>query len=420
MVLPTPGDPVNASLTDPPTPSRDDKLTRILPSKAQHSPRILDTRSIMAQQMKWLGAMDPRDSKLNLLLLAVPTTLYFNYFQHDSSMAFASSLVAIMPLAFLMGRATEEIALRTSESLGGLLNATFGNAAEMIIALLLIYSAYQNKGTDTEFFYLQLVQASIIGSILGNLLLVMGLAFVWGGIHFTEQKFSKTQVSSNGSLLLLSMIVLIVPTVFQSTVGGESGEEGVRNLSRIAAVILLLIYCLFLFFQFRSHEHLFATEGSHHEEPEMSQRDAIILLVVATILVSWMAEILVHSVEEAADKLELPHIFIGVILLPLFGNAAEHFTAVTVAGKDKMDLSFAISMGSSTQIAVFVAPMMVIFAWGLGVPLTFEFGMIETVSAFLSGLIVNSIAADGKSNWLEGAMLLASYAVLGAAFLFHP
>ena len=152
----------------------------------------------------------------------------------------------------------------------------------------------------------------------------------------------------------------------------------------------------------------------------MSQRDAIILLVVATILVSWMAEILVHSVEEAADKLELPHIFIGVILLPLFGNAAEHFTAVTVAGKDKMDLSFAISMGSSTQIAVFVAPMMVIFAWGLGVPLTFEFGMIETVSAFLSVLIVNSIAADGKSNWLEGAMLLATYAFLGAAFLFHP
>ena len=140
--------------------------------------------------MKWLGAMSPRNSKLNLLLLAVPTTIYFNYIQHDSSMAFASSLVAIMPLAFLMGRATEEIALRTSESLGGLLNATFGNAAEMIIALLLISSAYQNKGTETGFFYLQLVQASIIGSILGNLLLVMGLAFVWGGIHHTEQKLN--------------------------------------------------------------------------------------------------------------------------------------------------------------------------------------------------------------------------------------
>ena len=137
-------------------------------------------------------------------------------------------------------------------------------------------------------------------------------------------------------------------------------------------------------------------------------------------MVSWMAEILVHSVEYAADDMGLPHLFIGVILLPLFGNAAEHFTAVVVAGKDKMDLSFAISMGSSTQIAVFVAPLMIIVAWILEVPMTFEFGMLETMSAFLSVLIVNIIAADGKSNWLEGAMLLGTYLVLGAAFLFHP
>ena len=194
----------------------------------------------------------------------------------------------------------------------------------------------------------------------------------------------------------------------------------VEDLSRIAAVILLLVYALFLLFQFRTHVHLFATDGSHHEDPEMTQRDSVILLVVATVMVSWMAEILVHSVEYAAEDFGLPHLFIGVILLPLFGNAAEHFTAVTVAGKDKMDLSFAISMGSSTQIAVFIAPLMVIIAWLLGVPLTFEFGMLETVSAFLAVLIVNSIAADGKSNWLEGAMLLSAYGVLAAAFLFHP
>ena len=374
----------------------------------------------MKRQVSWLKAMNPRETKLNILLLAVPVTVYFNYIEQDSSLAFFSSLVAIMPLAFLMGRATEEIALRTSESIGGLLNATFGNAAEMIIALLLIYSAYQEVDPEVQMFYIHLVQASLIGSILGNLLLVMGLAFVWGGIHFPEQKFSETQVSSNGSLLLLSMIVLIIPTVFHSSVGGEVGDDALQNLSHIAALILLLIYGMFLYFQFRSHVHLFATDGSHHEEPEMTQRDAAILLVVATVLVSWMAEILVHSVESAADDMGLPHLFIGVILLPLFGNAAEHFTAVSVAAKDKMDLSFAISMGSSTQIAVFVAPMMVVFALFLGVPLTFEFGMIETVSAFLAVLIVNSIASDGKSNWLEGAMLLASYAVLGAAFLFHP
>ena len=371
--------------------------------------------------ISWVRAMDPRVTKLNILLLALPATCYYAYVEHDESMAFFSSLVAIMPLAFLMGRATEEIALRTSESVGGLLNATFGNAAEMIIAFLAIYAASQAAvGSSTESTMIHLVQASLIGSILGNLLLVMGLAFVWGGIHHSEQKFSETQVSSNGSLLLLAMMVLIIPAVFNSTVGGQEGADGVTNLSHIAAVVLLIMYGLFLFFQFRTHVELFATESHDHENPEMSQRDAIILLVVATVLVSWMAEVLVHSVETAADEMGLPHLFIGVILLPLFGNAAEHFTAVTVAAKDKMDLSFAISMGSSTQIAVFVAPMMIIIAWILGVPLTFEFGMLETVSAFLAVLIVNIIASDGKSNWLEGALLLGAYVVLGAAFLFHP
>ncbi|MGB1461362.1 MAG: calcium/proton exchanger [Candidatus Thalassarchaeaceae archaeon] len=374
----------------------------------------------MSESVSWLKAMDPRETKLNILLLALPITLYFNYVDENLSMAFFSSLIAIMPLAFLMGRATEEIALRTTESLGGLLNATFGNAAELIIAVLLILEASRVADPETQSFFIHLVQASLIGSILGNLLLVMGLAFVWGGIHHSEQKYSETQVSSNGSLLLLSMIVLVIPTVFHSSVGGEAGDSRVLDLSHIAAAILLLVYALFLLFQFRTHVHLFATDGSHHEEPEMTQRDSIILLVVATVLVSWMAEILVHSVESAAEDFGLPHLFIGVILLPLFGNAAEHFTAVTVAGKDKMDLSFAISMGSSTQIAVFIAPLMVIIAWALGVPLTFEFGILETVSAFLAVLIVNSIAADGKSNWLEGAMLLSSYGVLAAAFLFHP
>ena len=379
--------------------------------------------SHMSSEISWVQAMNPRDSKLNLLLIALPITLYFAYIAHDESMSFVFSLLAIMPLAFLMGRATEEIALYTSESLGGLLNATFGNAAEMIIALLAIYTASKAaSGSDTEALMVGLVQASLIGSILGNILLVMGLAFLWGGINFPEQKFSETQVSSNGSLMLLAMIVLIIPTVFNSTVGGIEGEEGVMRLSHVAAVVLLFLYGLFLYFQFKSHVDLFATETHGHEAPEMSKRDAIILLVVATILVSWMAEILVHSVEYAAsdDGLGLPHLFIGVILLPLFGNAAEHFTAVVVAGKDKMDLSFAISMGSSTQIAVFVAPMMILVAWALDVPLTFEFGLLETVSAFLAVLIVNIIASDGKSNWLEGAMLLGTYLVLGAAFLFYP
>ncbi len=380
----------------------------------------------MSESVGVMKALDPRETKLNILLLAIPLTCYFRYIEHDSTLAFFTSMISIMPLAFLMGRATEEIALRTSESLGGLLNATFGNAAEFIIAIFAIFAAYEgikngtDAGLETAETMVHLVQASLIGSILGNLLLVLGLAFVWGGIHFEEQEFSETQVSSNGSLLLLAVMVLVIPTVFHEAVPGDEGPQGVKNLSHLAAVILLALYGLFLYFQFKSHSHLFATDGSHNEEPEMTKKNAIRLLVLATIFVSWMAEILVHSVESAADDVGLPHLFIGVILLPLFGNAAEHFTAVSVAAKNKMDLSFAIAVGSSTQIAVFVAPLMVVIAWLLDVPLTFEFGILETVSVFLAVMITNLIAQDGKSNWLEGAMLLGSYAILGAAFYFHP
>ncbi|MDC3258599.1 calcium/proton exchanger [bacterium] len=365
-------------------------------------------------------AFDPRESKLNILLLAVPATVYFNYFQHDENLSFITSMIAIMPLAFLMGKATEEIALRTSESVGGLLNATFGNAAEIIICVLALMTAAENAGTETEEIMINIVKASLIGSILGNLLLVMGLSFVWGGLHHSEQKFSETQVSSNGSLLLLSVIVLIIPTVFNFTVDGTAGDDGVEKLSHAAAVVLLAIYGFFLLFQLKTHSHLFATENAHHEDPNMDQKDAIILLIIATILVSWMAEILVHSVESAAEEYHLPYLFIGVILLPLFGNAAEHFTAVSVAAKNKMDLSFAISIGSSTQIAVFVAPLMVVIAWILDLPLTFEFGILETIAVFLAVTIANLTAADGKSNWLEGLMLLGTYAILGLAFYFHP
>ena len=365
-------------------------------------------------------AFDPRESKLNILLIAVPLTVYFNYIAHDPNISFITSMIAIMPLAFLMGKATEEIALRTSESVGGLLNATFGNAAEMILALFALYAASTTTSPETAENMIHLVQASLIGSILGNLLLVMGLSFVWGGMHHSEQSFSETQVSSNSSLLLLAVIVLIIPTVFNFTVEGTAGDDGVEKLSHAAAIILLAIYGLFLLFQLKTHSHLFATENVHHEEPEMDQKDAIFLLILATILVSWMAEVLVHSVESAAEQYHLSYIFIGVILLPLFGNAAEHFTAVSVAAKNKMDLSFAISIGSSTQIAVFVAPLMIIVAWILGVPLTFEFGLLETIAVFLAVSIANLIAADGKSNWLEGLMLLSTYTVLGLAFFFHP
>ena len=370
-----------------------------------------------------LDALSPTKVKLNFLLFAIPVTLYSAYVSHNAVVTFIASMIAIMPLAFIMGKATEEIALRTSESIGGLLNATFGNAAEMIIAGMAIFAAAslaEAGDTTASEEMVQIVRASLVGSILGNLLLVMGLAFVWGGIHHKEQSFSPTAVGANGSLLLLAVITLTMPTAYVFAVG-DTSDAAKLNLSHIAAIILIGLYGLFLLFQLRTHQELFATDSKHHhDEAKMSYKEAIVLLVMATVVLGWMAEILVHSISEGADELGLKPLFIGVILLPFFGNAAEHFTAVTVAKRDKMDLSFAIAVGSSTQIAVFVAPMMILIAWFMGVDLDFDFGPFETIAVFLSVLIANTIASDGKSNWLEGAMLLGTYAIMAAAFYLHP
>ena len=389
----------------------------------QHNMAEAVDGNAVAAELGWEGVIeliDPRKSKLSLMLVFIPLAIYFNIFSHNAPMAFATSMAAIMPLAYLMGEATEQIALKTNESIGGLLNATFGNAAEMIIAVLAVLAAataIKEGDTETAATMISVVQASLIGSILGNLLLVLGLAFVWGGIHHKVQQFSDTQVGANVSLLFLAVIALILPTVYQFT--GNGHEEAIVTLSRVTAVILLMMYGLFLLFQFRTHTELFATDGDHDEEPVMAKKQAMTLLIGATVMVAWMAEIMVHSIQSAADEWGLPTLFIGVILLPLFGNAAEHFTAVSVAGKNKMDLAFSIAVGSSTQIAVFVAPAIVMLAWIISVPLTFQFGLLETLATFLAVLITNSIASDGKSNWLEGSMLLATYVILAVAFFLY-
>ena len=359
-----------------------------------------------------LQAFSPTENKLNWLLIAVPVTVYFSMIANDTGMSFVFSMVAIMPLALLMGHATEEIALRTSESLGGLLNATFGNAVEIIIATLAIYTAATNA--DQADTMITVVQASLVGSILGNLLLVLGLALLWGGLNHRKQEFNQRAQSMSGSLLLIAVLAMMIPAAVN--IGG-GGFDSIVQLSRYAAIVLLVIYALALLFQLKTHAHMFASEeAAHHEEPRMTNKDAWTLLILATILVGWMAEILVHSIDSAAKEWSMPTLFIGVILLPFFGNAAEHFTAVIVAGKDKMDLSLGIAIGSSVQIAVFVAPLMVVFAWIMGVDLSLEFGPLETAATFLSVLVANSILRDGTTNWLEGAMLLACYVILGLSF----
>ena len=365
--------------------------------------------------IRLLDVFNPMKNRLNWLLLAIPLTLYFDYVTHSLQMAFMFSMLAIAPLAFLMGKATEEIALRTGEAVGGLLNATFGNAVEMIIAGMALYAASQNPAlVDTM---VTVTQASLIGSILGNLLLVLGLAMLYGGIKHSEQTFANQTGQMNGVLLVLAMVALIVPSAFHH---GGGTSDAVLKLSYATAFILLFIYGCSLLFQLKTHVDEFASEGGHggHEHPELKIRDAWILLLSATALVGWMAHVLVHSLESTVEAWHLPELFIGVILVPFFGNAAEHFTAVIVAGKDKMDLSIAIAIGSSVQIALFVAPVMVLLGWALGVPLSLEFGILETAAAFGSVLIVSSILADGRTNWLEGVMALACYAILAMAFFY--
>ena len=356
--------------------------------------------------------IDPRNTKLSLMLVFIPLAFYFE-FEGSHGPAFIVSMLAIMPLAYLMGKATEEIALRTSESIGGLLNASFGNAVEMIIAGLAIYSAYQNPELSETM--IQIVQASLIGSILGNILLVMGISFVWGGIHYSKQKFSSEASQVNGSLLLLALVSMVIPEMYSSS---STSGTAIEELSHYTALLLLLIYFMQLLFQFKTHSEIYAAEAHHDEVAEMSYRDSIVLLVGSTFFVALMAEILVGSISHAAEEYHLPTLFIGVILVPLFGNAAEHFTAVTVAGKNKMDLSVGIAIGSSIQIALFVTPLMVLMGWALGVPMTLQFGSFETLVTFLAVLVANFIIQDGESNWLEGAMLLITYGIIALAFFF--
>jgi Ca2+:H+ antiporter len=386
---------------------------------ALENPVIADDAEFSSTELKsLLEILDPRNNWLSILLLAIPAAAYFSI-NHNTGLAFIFSMVAIMPLAGNMGKATEEIALRTSESIGGLLNATFGNAAEMIIAVMALYAAYQaGIGTETADTMMQVVQASLIGSILGNLLLVLGLSLFYGGMKYSMQSFNEEASQINGSLLLLAMVGLVLPAAFGMTTSNNS-SSGIVEISRWTAFILLGVYGMHLLFQLKTHSNLYATEGHHIEEPELSVRNAAILLVMATIFVALMAEILVHSIEDAASQYGIPPLFIGLILLPMFGNAAEHFTAVTVAGKDKMDLSIGIAIGSSIQIALLVAPLMILIAWGFGLPLTLEFGLFETIVTLMAVLVTNFIVQDGKSNWLEGAMLLATYAIIAISFLYY-
>jgi Ca2+:H+ antiporter len=351
-----------------------------------------------------------------LLLIFIPISIAGSFLHWDSRLIFISACIAIVPLAAYMGTATEEIAVVVGPNIGGLMNATFGNATELILA----YVALKGGLIDV-------VKATITGSIIGNLLLVMGLSMFLGGLRYKEQEFQPVTARLNSSAMNLAVVAILLPTAVEYTSTGV-GEVVLQRLSVAVALVLIFVYCLSLLFSMKTHTYLYEVgvaeldedpgKGVKYKRPNLWLWVSVLLVV--TLGVAVESELLVETLEEATSQLGLSTLFTGVILLPIIGNAAEHATAVTVALKNKMDLSVSVAVGSSMQIALFVAPVLVITGFFIGQPMDLDFNPFELVAVVVAVWLANSISNDGRSNWLEGMLLLATYAVLALAFFFHP
>jgi len=352
------------------------------------------------------------DHALDGLLIFIPIAAVLNYTHASEFWVFVCSGLAIIPLAGWMGRATEGLSDKFGAGIGGLLNATFGNAAEMIIA-------FQGLRAGLT----EVVKASLTGSILGNILLVLGASILAGGLKHRTLKFNRTAATMSVTMMVLSAIGLLVPALFHWVTAGITREgrlNAENNISLEIAIVLFVTYLLSLIFALRTHKDLYLGQREHHQPPMMSVRSSVVTLVVATGLVAWMSELLVHTVEPASKALGLTDVFIGVIGVAIIGNAAEHSTAVMMAWKNQMDLAYHIAVGSSTQIALFVAPVLVFVSFAIGQPLNLVFTTFEVVTVGLGVGIVTLIAADGESNWMEGVLLLAVYLIFAIAFFFLP
>ena len=353
-----------------------------------------------------------------LLVPFIPGAVALEIGHADAAVIFFASALGVIPTAALMGRATEELAARSGPGIGGLLNVTFGNAPEIIIALFAL-----NAGLH------EVVKASLVGSILGNVLLVLGAAMLVGGLGRDKQVFNHTAASAQSSMLLLAVAAMAMPAIFQLVEGGglpspaeerrEFGDD-VEDLSLWVAVILIGSYLLGLVFALRTHRDLFNPEQeAEHEGEPWSVRKSVALLAVAGVAVGLMSEILVGSISEAAETVGLSEFFIGVIVVAIVGNAAEHWVAVLVAFKNKMDLAVNIAIGSAAQIAIFATPILVLASFFLGPhPMPLVLNGFELGAVFLAALIAMQVTQEGESTWYEGVQLLAVYVVLGIAFFF--
>ena len=360
-----------------------------------------------------MATLFAKENWLLLLLVFVPVALVLEYVVHASALwIFLASSAAIIPLAALMGRATEQLAERLGEGVGGLLNATFGNAAELIIAIVALRAGL-----------VDLVKASITGSIIGNLLLVFGASALYGGVKFQRQEFNRTAAGLSATLLVLSAVALFIPAIFHLVVPPSAGVAE-RTLSVEISVVLIITYVLSLFFSLRTHRHLYVGHAGEHADqltPTASTGKALGLLLVSTAAVALMSEMLVGAVEETAEVFGMNEVFVGVILVALIGNAAEHSSAIMMAGKNKMDTAITIAVGSSIQVALFVAPVLVFLSYLIAPqPMDLRFTTLEVVAVGISVWIMSLIAQDGESHWMEGGQLLAVYVILGLAFYWLP
>jgi Ca2+:H+ antiporter len=352
-----------------------------------------------------------------LLTPLIPIAVALEVAGASAAVVFFASALGIIPTAALMGRATEELAARSGPGIGGLLNVTFGNAPELIIALFALGQGLQ-----------EVVKASIVGSIIGNMLLVLGAAMLAGGIGRDKQHYSRTGASIQTTMLMLAGGALIMPAIFELVEGqglpkpgAESVHYGgtVEHLSLAVAIVLLVTYVIGLFFSLKTHRDLFNPEYEDEDSWGWSVRTSVIALAVAGVLVGIMSEVLVGSITEASESVGLSQFFIGVIVVAIVGNAAEHWVAVLVALKDKMDLAVNIAIGSSAQVALFVAPVLVIASLFIGpYPLALVFNGFELGAILLAIVVGNHVVADGESTWFEGVQLLAVYFVFGLAFYF--
>ena len=341
---------------------------------------------------------------LKWFFVFIPLSILSEFLKLSPTLMFILSSLSIIPLAGIMGEATEEISFYSGEKLGGFLNATFGNATELIIS----FFALKNGLFDV-------VKASIAGSVIGNILLVLGASMLCGGLKFKTQSFNKKVIETSSSMLLFAVIGLSIPAIFTHTLKPNLLNTKYESFSVIVAIIMFIIYILSLVFSFFTHKDIYSVENDENEQSKWSLRKSIIILIVATILIAFESELLVASVEPMTKSLGLSELFVGIIVMPIIGNAAEHSTAVMMALKNKMNVSIEIAIGSSLQIILFVAPIL-IFLSLFFTPMSIIFNEFELVALIVSVFIANRVSNDGESNWLEGVQLLAVYFIIAASF----